>query len=237
MINIMSIVDHHLPARILIHCSSCTNKTLQGKYWNMLGKKYRSIIEIMEMDEPTHIFGKPLSSVHHASDVARIKILMEYGGMFLDNDVYVVRGLHGFRHYEMALGWDEDQFLGTQVLIAHKDARFLKYWLQSYRNYQGDRWYFNAGEYPTTSVLYKKPEIVHRVKLLFGVHMLANELYDTYWPEWTNQFTIHLLINHRSYLDEDSSIKDFDENNIKTFNGTYGEMARVVLYGSPQMIY
>ncbi|GAB6027908.1 hypothetical protein CHUAL_002123 [Chamberlinius hualienensis] len=236
MINLRSIVLHHNPARILIHCNYCTNKTFGGKYWDMLDDRFKSVVEFVEMEEPTAIFGKKLSSVYHASDVARIKILMKYGGIFLDNDIYVVQGLHGFRHYEMALGWDK-KYIGTQVIIAHKDARFLKYWLDSYHNYQGKRWYFNAGEYPTTSVLYNQPELVHRVKLMFGVHMLVHKLYKFYWPEWTNQFTVHLLIRHRSYLDKESPIKTFDEENIKNYNQTWGEMARLVLYGSPNIVY
>jgi len=39
------------------------------------------------------------------------------------------------------MNWDEDQFIGNQVFIAHKDARFLKLYLESYRNnYHSDRW-------------------------------------------------------------------------------------------------
>lgn len=63
--------------------------------------------------------------------------------------------------------------------------------------------YYNAGERPTTEILHKQPELIHRVKWRFGVHMLMQELYDSMdWPNWQqNQDTIHLLINHRSYLD------------------------------------
>ncbi|GAB6027907.1 hypothetical protein CHUAL_002122 [Chamberlinius hualienensis] len=236
MINLRSIVLHHNPARILIHCNYCINKTFSGKYWDMLDDRFKSVIEFIEMEEPTTIFGKNLTSVYHASDVARIKILMKYGGIFLDNDVYVVQCLHRFRHYEMSLGWDK-KYIGTQVLIAHKDARFLKYWLDSYHNYQGKRWYFNAGEYPTTSVLYKQPELVHRVKRLFGVHDLLKELYQSNWPEWTNQFSVHLLIRHRTGVNKKGAIKTFDEENIKSYDRTWGAMARLVLYGSSNIIH
>lgn len=40
---------------------------------------------------------------------------------------------------------------------------------------------------------------------------------------------MHLLINHRSYLDEKSPIKEFDHENIKTYNFTYGFMCREIL--------
>ena len=41
----------------------------------------------------------------------------------------------------MALNWDENQFLGTQLYLAHKDARFLKLYLETYRNkYEKKKW-------------------------------------------------------------------------------------------------
>ena len=57
-----------------------------------------------------------------------------------DNDVYVVKNLDHYRKYEMAIGWEENQFFGTQVLIAHEDARFLPLWLDTYHDYRADEW-------------------------------------------------------------------------------------------------
>jgi hypothetical protein len=49
------------------------------------------------------------------------------------------------------------------------------------------------------------------------------------WNNWKNFNTIHLMINHRYYMDKDATIKKFDETNIWTFNKTYGTMARILL--------
>lgn len=59
--------------------------------------------------------------------------------------------------------------------------------------------------------------------------MLIHNLYKTIWDGWKEFYTVHLLINHRSYLDKESPIKEFDENNILTFNRTYGIMCRKVM--------
>lgn len=86
-----------------------------------------------------------------------------------------------YRKYEIAMNWDEGQFLASQVIIAHKDARFLKLFLETYRNhYDPNKWYktlklnlrkqnylktfryYNAGERPTTEVLNHHPELVSR---------------------------------------------------------------------------
>ena len=49
------------------------------------------------------------------------------------------------------------------------------------------------------------------------------------WNNRKNFNTIHLMINHRYYMDKDATIKEFDETNIWTFNKTYGTMARILL--------
>jgi len=59
--------------------------------------------------------------------------------------------------------------------------------------------------------------------------MLINELFKSYWKEWRNMSCIHLLINHRSYLDKESPIKEFNELNIKDYKFTFGVIARELI--------
>ena len=56
---------------------------------------------------PTHTFGHKISSVYHASDVFRIDVLTKYGGVYLDNDVFVLKSLSPLRKFEMVVGWPE----------------------------------------------------------------------------------------------------------------------------------
>ena len=61
--------------------------------------------------------------------------------------------------------------------------------------------------------------------------MLISNLYKKVWNEWRQQDTIHLLINHRSYLDKEhiKEYPEFNEKNIKDYPYTFGIMAREVL--------
>jgi hypothetical protein len=79
------------------------------------------------------------------------------------------------------------------------------------------------------TILLKHRYLAHAVKEKLGTHMLVHNLFKTYWADWKSLDSIHLLINHRSYLDEKSPIKDFDEFNIKNYNYTYGYMVREIL--------
>ena len=59
---------------------------------------------------------------------------MTYGGIYLDNDVYVVNSLNKYRKYEMTLGWEiVNKFIANQVIIANPHARFLKTFFDSFR--------------------------------------------------------------------------------------------------------
>ena len=52
----------------------------------------------------------------HGSDIVRSKILMKYGGIYIDSDVFVLRSMQKFRKFEFALGWPKNETLGTQVI-------------------------------------------------------------------------------------------------------------------------
>ncbi|RWS20055.1 hypothetical protein B4U80_06439, partial [Leptotrombidium deliense] len=103
-----------------------------GEYWNRLDK---SKISVIKTSEPKVIFGNPIGNIFHASDIGRMRILMKYGGIYLDADVFVVNPLNEFLKYEMSIGWPEGEYIGTQVIVANKNARFLKLWIESYKHY------------------------------------------------------------------------------------------------------
>ncbi|XP_075229802.1 uncharacterized protein LOC142329262 isoform X3 [Lycorma delicatula] len=225
------------PDKIFIHTDV---EQFGGKYWEKLISipGFEDILVIEKIEVPNEIFGQKFTDEYHhyfhASDVVRIRILLQYGGIFLDNDSFIVRSLDPYRRYEMALPWDENDYLGTQILIAHKDARFLQLWLESYKNhYKPKNWYFNAGEWPTMSILWARPELVHRVKLLFGVHDVRNELFTGIWPDWRNQYTIHILERHLQFLEEyhDMPInfpEDINDKNVREYAFTFKEMAEEI---------
>lgn len=109
--------------------------------------------------------------------------------------------------------------------MAHKDARFLPIWLDSYRRYHPRDWYYNAGRQPTEQILDKAPYLVHRVPGLFGVHNLAARLYGLNpWPQWRLMFTVHLLSRHAP------APQNLDEDFVIHYRAPFGDMARWLLY-------
>jgi hypothetical protein len=243
-ISILSVLRNQKPDQIIIHCD-CDQ--LIGDYYKrivniMRSTKSNTSLIIRRIEKPTQIFGKPLNEEWidwHASDITRIRVLIEFGGIYLDRDVYVVKSLNKFRKYEMTLNWDENQYLGSQILIGHKNSRFLKLYLESYRDYDRNQWYYNGGIFPTTSILYENPQLVHRVKVEFGVDapQVCPKVYNIHYPNWQKDYyTIHLLLRGNEisakewcFGDDKPLVTKFDEQIIKNLNVTFGEMTRLLL--------
>ena len=106
------------PDRIIIHTNiNSTFNLADKKYWSLIfrilspkypqkkdtnkkkdkgddvNKKRAPLLQIRYLKQPSHVFGQPLSSRFHAADVARINILLQEGGVALDQDTFIVRKL------------------------------------------------------------------------------------------------------------------------------------------------
>lgn len=128
---IYSALKNQKPDILFIH----TNRYLKGKYWDVLmrDRRYKEVIRVKRAPLTQCIFGirmRPCWNVYHAADFIRLRIIAQYGGIFLDNDVFVVRSLDNFRRFEMTIGWVEhpSYSLSNQAIIANRNARFLKMW-------------------------------------------------------------------------------------------------------------
>jgi hypothetical protein len=133
-INIYSIYLNHGPDWIYVHCDNCS---LHGHYWNEINsiKDLSKRIKLKQVQFRETIFGVKYGWInHHRSDVWRLLVLMNYGGIFMDNDVYVVNSLDKYRRYEMTVSWDgPKEGVGVQVMFAHRNARLLKAHFDQYR--------------------------------------------------------------------------------------------------------
>jgi mannosyltransferase OCH1-like enzyme len=114
LVSIKSVLKNQKPLKIIIHCDC---DSLKGKYWDSLqvlnNTQNNGSIFVNKISKPKFIFGKKLSSVYHMSDIARLQILMSFGGIFLDNDVFVVKSIDFFRKFEFAIGWPPNESLGN----------------------------------------------------------------------------------------------------------------------------
>ncbi len=109
---------------------------------------------------------------------------------------------------------------------------FKIYYKELDLKFLGEFRYYNAGGRPTKEVLEKQPSIVHRVEKNFGVTVLLHMLYEELdWTEWKQMDTVHVISNHRFYLDSNfEHYPVFNERNILHYPFAFGEMARRVYW-------
>jgi len=126
-LSILSVWLNQNPKFIYLHCNDCDYK---GKYWNELNRneKIKSILKIKKIfNFDSKIFTQTPGWIHHKSDTLRLLALMNYGGIYLDNDMILVKSLDKYRRFEIAVSWDSDvDGIGNQVIIANRNSRLLR---------------------------------------------------------------------------------------------------------------
>lgn len=257
MLSLFSVIRIHRPKLIYIHCDCRHMDDANDVNWQRVLKLINAtndiVLMINEIERPSEIYGRPIQKKFlnfHASDIMRYRTMRKYGGVYLDNDVFVTQPLHKFRHYEFTLNWETNEPLGTQVLIGHKNARFLKMVMETYRLYDTTQWYYNAGALPTKAILDRFPELVHRVRQQFGIDApkACKYFYLDYQPDWQHDYyTFHMLARgdaitntwkHYCLGQKDHFMKHirFSDEAFTAMNTTFGEMARYVLFGDKKLL-
>ena len=100
-------------------------------------------IRVLLVELPYEIFNQTLNEgwrLYHGSDIARLKVVQKYGGIYPDSDMYVCQSLDPYRRFEAVFGWDERDLVGNQVIIANKNARVLPLWIDTYKVYNKKGW-------------------------------------------------------------------------------------------------
>lgn len=240
---ILSAVVNQNQVQLYIH----TDRELSGKYWNLLlgVNRFRMALQVLSLDRPKDVFGQQLNSSWkdiHGSDVARLQILMRHGGIFLETDVFLVQSLDEFRKFEMSLGWQPGNYLANQAIVAHKNARFLHKWYDSYKNnYKSGKFSYNSREYPTLEILTKQPHLIRRMTSRFCENYLREYLLLEDSDTWRDHYVIHVSLDRPN----SSESKDFsrivvkanatttsavfNETNIDDYNCTLRQMVLSVM--------
>ncbi|XP_064454728.1 uncharacterized protein LOC135366004 [Ornithodoros turicata] len=232
-VSMRSAYINHAPDQIVVHCDVCQ---LGGPYSYMI--RDIPVIKFNKRLPPKFIFGLKVKWIQHASDIARLQILLRHGGIYLDNDCIVIQPMHQYRHFEMSLGLPPKEHMGTMVLMAAPGARFLRLYQQLYREYNWSSWYYNAGALPTMRVLRPHPHLVHQVPVLFGVqrNLMARLYIPGKHTEWRSYFAVHTSIRFRSTKEDPLYHKEIDLQNVRTYNTSLGAMIREVLFGTSAFV-
>ena len=158
----------------------------------------------------------------------------EYGGIYLDTDVIVVRSFDPLRlNYSVVLGRETGGGLNNGIIVGRRNAPFLRIWLEAYRSYQGEREVWG----------YTPVILPHRLAEIFPhlVHVEERSIARPNWtPEemerlyngttynWTSNYCVHWW-SHVSANWMQLAPRGLDD--VGRINSTLGQVVRHALYG------
>lgn len=105
-----------------------------GEWWEAT-KKLPNVY-INAVVPPTEIFGKPITQPAHQSDVLRLQILIDQGGVYADTDTIFVKPFDILFNEKFVLGQQGPngvEGLCPAIIASEKDATFGKHWLSGFQ--------------------------------------------------------------------------------------------------------
>jgi hypothetical protein len=230
MLSILSVhVTMH--ADVIYFHSNCTPA---GPNWAMVESLpefclcYREPVQCLYGERITKV-----AAIELQSDLDRLVLLQQYGGMYLDSDILVMKDVKSLRKYQCTLGLVQPQRAANSVILASKYSVFLSLWINTFLDHFSHIWAENSGAL-SCRLAKRYP---HLVRLLWPVYEpKINELHKIYGDESTNgiknkTYFVHLLRKggHRDKITA----------NMTTFfnsNSTFASIGKCIMLKAKQYV-
>lgn len=226
-ININSIRILNNPEKIYFY----SDKLPEGKYWD----KISSFVEFKKVVPPDSVFDRKLYHIAHKSDVLRLQILMEMGGIYLDMDVICKKPFTPLLQFDFVMGkqgkWRR-MGLCNGVILANKDSEFLKLWYNEFKNFRSigdDKHWAEMSVRKPLELAKKHPKLIH-IEPYDSFHYPLYYAFDVKKIfekdlDFPNAYCHHYWdgISYEKYL------RNITENEILRINTTYNRIARKFL--------
>ncbi len=194
-----------------------------GPYWDLI-KPHVVCIRIVA---PREFCGHRIEHFAHATAIARLQILLEHGGVYLDMDTICQKPFAPLLDGAVVMGLEQISNgptvgLGGATIIAPPGAEFLRLWLESYDDFTV--WNRFSVQLPM-QLAEQHPE-------LLKIEPAASFL----WPCWDDAGIAALFLEDRAYpaayslhlweLKSWEHVKQLDANRVRTVDTTYNRIAR-----------
>ncbi|XP_078614737.1 uncharacterized protein LOC144883892 isoform X2 [Branchiostoma floridae x Branchiostoma japonicum] len=208
-----------------------TDCTPSGHNWDEAVRDI-PVLEVRQRGQPSDIWGNVINNVPHRSDITRMEVLKEYGGVYVDWDVFAMKPFHPLRRFDFVLG-NEIAGLNNGLILSKKDAPFLKVWWENYKHFDDNKWNFHSVMEPF------RLAFVHPNLIQMEFNTLSRPGWEDWWDmkamwnedhlyPWSHVYGVHFIY---SYHGEEHNPED-----IKHMRGTFGQMARWVYYGQVEFL-
>jgi hypothetical protein len=124
--------------------------------------------------------------------------------------------------------------------MSKANSTFIYLWIDTMLNdYQEDKWAYISGYMPTvlvkrfknTGIVHTEPSSIHYPNHGEMRYLIGPEPF-----EWSRNYAVHLWHRIWKQTKHYERVKINNATSIRTMNSTYGQIARKIYYGSPEMI-
>jgi len=198
-----------------------------GAWWQFARQSVAHLLPV-PYQRPTSVYNRTLLVPEHQSDVVRLTVLEEFGGLYVDLDVIIVRPVDSLLGYDVVMGAETPQMLGSGFIsVTHANATFIRLWRQSYADDFDDSDWNRHSVYMPMQLAQQHPSLVHVE--WFSINRpnwnerqwlyTAGKLWD-----WSANYAVHLW-----YREHPADIV-YDPLTIRNLNTTTGEVLRLIYY-------
>lgn len=139
---LLAVRKHLRPKQIFIHYSN----EPRGYWWLKVKHDAQLNITFNRMPTIQSIFSHPLYHHAHRTDIRRLEILDQYGGIYLDLDVLILKSfghlLKNSNRIEAIFAWENQvhRAVSNAVILAPKSSKFLRRMYDSYQSFNSSCW-------------------------------------------------------------------------------------------------
>ena len=122
------------PSKIYFYCAYKP----EGEWFEKIEER----VEVVSVTPPISVFGNTLHHVAHQTDVLRLDILKQYGGIYLDIDTICVKPFTDLLDHDCVLGqqlgpdYKNIQGLCNAVILASPESEFINLWYETYKDFR-----------------------------------------------------------------------------------------------------
>lgn len=217
------------PDKIYLHYNK---EPVDNIFWNE-AKKYAKLL----FREPLIEFcGIKLDYPHYQSDIARLQILYDYGGIYLDNDLLMLKPFENLMSHNCVLGGDgyndngQIKSVANGLILSKPKEKLLSLWLEKIPEaLQTKIWAYHAVVTPlelwkSDSTLYTLENVESFIPFDFHTSYIFNEGNEqiAYAQEkLKNSYTIHMWETWWSNTYLKNLNKDYFDNTNNFFARTF----------------
>ena len=123
-------------------------------------------VEAIRAREFDTIFDNSITKFAHKADVIRLEALLQYGGIYLDLDVYTIRSFSPFLNFPTVLALEGGveklplQGLCNGIIVSERNSSFLRRWYEGYKEFRDEDWAGMSVKFPLKLAMQHPEELL-----------------------------------------------------------------------------